>query len=64
MFENCSAESRPSVLKLSHYPPGYFKLKEEKEKEVKGKPYQIICVICDFELLLIYIDILLISNSV
>ena len=51
MFENCSAESRPSVLKLSHYPPGYFKLKEEKEKEVEGKPYQIICVICDFELL-------------
>ena len=37
MFENCSASSRPSVLKLSHYPPGYFKDKEEKEKAVEGK---------------------------
>ena len=45
MFENCSASSRPSVLKLSHYPPGYFKLKEEKEKEVEGKSYQIVFVV-------------------
>ena len=38
MFENCSASSRPSILKLTHYSSSYLKsLNEEKEKEVDGK---------------------------
>jgi len=37
MFENCSASSRPSILKLTHYSSSYLKsLNEEKEKEVEG----------------------------